>query len=1169
MILGHTSFAFCNNMPGPTPAQKAAIDARGNVLVVAGAGAGKTRTLVDRCLAWLLDESQKGSIEQVLMVTFTEAAATEMRKRLRTELEKRKDEGSREALNEQLALLETANICTLHSFCYRLVREHFYELNLDPQLSVLPEEQSRLMMSEALDRILDRAYEGTSADAKRIQEFIQSFSRGWDKPVRDAVLTIHRYRQSLRDPDGWLANQRAAFEQSEPTQWRQWFFEEVGHWQKRWLPILRQQPTANLHSHRCTAALEKLTKDGKNFSDVCAALSIILDDWHGKKGELKKPDIIKPMFEEVDFLHSLCPGNKPPKGGTPNDPLQEDWNWVRSSLLCLLDLAQQFDVEYSRAKRDSGTADYNDLEQLSLRLLWDGKTKEPSAVAREWREKFRLIFVDEFQDINSAQEAIIGALSNANRFLVGDIKQSIYRFRLADPRIFLQYHKEWRGKSDGKVIPLSDNFRSHEAILNFVNALFGVIMREELGDVAYDDDARLQFGAREDRPQLAVNPGQKPPVELLLRCTDSGEADEDNFSDAEREAQLIASRLKELQQQGAAWSEMVVLMRSPRSKVEAFVKEFTRMGVPLVATRGGFFDSLEIRDLLDSLKLLDNPLQDVPLLGVLRSPLVGMTAADLATIRLVKKDGNFWTALMCWHKAVGQDESDLFSKTDLFLTRYKKWRRMARQTSLSHTLEQILKDTHFVELLNAQDRATQKQANVERLLQLSRQFDVFQREGLYRFLKFVDAQLENEIDAEPAAPPETNAVRLMSIHQSKGLEFPVVVVADLGKRFNFRDGAGDIILSEKFGLCAKVKPPTTRRSYPSLPYWLAQRQQRLETLGEELRLLYVAMTRAEHQLILVGSVGRKKLDEVWPSWASRGLGPKELSEAKTSLDWIGSWLLRFSTNFNAGENDLLTWRISPNTDVIASAAASGVTRPVDLAVQSLEKLRTRLDWSYGHEAATTRSAKTTVSALRKELSDDEAQPFLKSGRAVKVSRGRSGVKKLSAAEAGSAHHVFLEQVQLRCGGDVKTLRSEAKRLVGIGVLSEEEFACLDFERLSEFWTSPIAREILAQQQYIRRELPFTARFDAKDFADINPEFAPPPGEAVIVQGVVDLAVIAPNAIWILDFKTDAVTKSDLKEKVAQYRPQLLLYARALERIYGRAVTKRWLHFLAVGETVSV
>lgn len=1146
-------------MPGPTPAQKAAIEARGNVLVVAGAGAGKTRTLVDRCTAWLLDETQKGSIEQVLMVTFTEAAATEMRKRLRSELEKKKAEGTRDSLNEQLALLETANICTLHSFCYRLVREHFYELDLDPQLSVLPEEQSRLMMSEALDQIFDRAYAGTSPEAIRIQEFIQTFSRGWDKPVRDAILAIHRYRQSLRDPDGWLANQRAAFNESEPTQWRRWFFEEAANFQNRWLAVLRRQSEANQYCKRCVKALESLAKGGDNFGDVCKALSVIRDEWSNKRGDQKRPKEIDPMFEEAAFLQSLCPSNG-------KEPLKEDWNWMRQSMLCLLDLAAQFETEYSKAKTEMGAADYNDLEQLSLRLLWDRKTGEPSTVAKEWRAQFRLIFVDEFQDINGAQEAIIGALSNENRFLVGDIKQSIYRFRLADPRIFLQYHKQWRAKSDGKVIPLSDNFRSHEAILNFVNAVFGTIMREELGGVQYDKDAHLQFGAREERKKLAAKPEEKPPVELLLRVNGASD-DGTNLSETEREAQLIAARLKELQAQGTDWSDMVVLMRSPRPKVEAFVKEFTRLGVPIVATRGGFFESLEIRDLLDLLKLLDNPLQDIPLLGVLRSPLVGMTPEDLAAIRLVKREGQFWTALLGWHKAIGQDNSDLFAKTDLFLERYKKWRRLSRQTSLSQTLERIFNDTHYIELLNAQDRSAQRRANVERVLQLSRQFDIFQREGLYRFLKFVEAQLENEIDAEPAAPPESNAVRLMSIHQSKGLEFPVVVVADLGKGFNFRDGAGDILLTEKFGLCGKVKPPHVGRSYPSLPGWLAQRQQRLETLGEELRLLYVAMTRAEHRLILVGSVNQKRLDETWPAWAARGLGASELADAKTALDWIGSWLALKHSNFTAGENNLLSWKVCDDTATSGAQIASAPA--AELPSEVLDKLRARLDWSYPHQLATTRSAKTTVSALRKELSDEESQPFLKSNRGLKISRTRSGAKKLTPAEIGSAHHLFLEQVRFECISSESALRTEAERMTKQNILSQPELACLDFQKLSAFWQSTVAHEILSQSKFIRRELPFTARFGVGEFQDIDPQFAPPDGEFVIVQGVVDLAVIAQKEIWILDFKTDGVKQSDVDEKVTQYRSQLLLYARALERIYYRPVTRRWLHFLAAAKTVSV
>jgi ATP-dependent helicase/nuclease subunit A len=450
---------------------------------------------------------------------------------------------------------------------------------------------------------------------------------------------------------------------------------------------------------------------------------------------------------------------------------------------------------------------------------------------------------------------------------------------------------------------------------------------------------------------------------------------------------------------------------------------------------------------------------------------------------------------------------------------------------------------------------------------LSRQFDVFQREGLYRFLKFVEAQLENEIDTEPAAPPETNAVRLMSIHQSKGLEFPVVVVADLGKGFNFSDGKGDIILNEKFGLCGKVKPPALRRSYPSLSYWLAQRQQRLDTLGEELRLLYVAMTRAEKRLILAGTASKTKLDGGWLEWAGRGLSATELAESRSALDWIGSWLALRHSDFTKGEDDLLTWRLCE--DVFVDKAPKVDSPSTEIPTGALEKLRTRLDWIYPNIPETTRAAKTTVSALRKELSDEEAKPFLKFNRGIKTSRAQTGAKKLSAAEIGSAHHLFLEQLRLEQIADATSLRAEGKRLVNNGLLSEEEFACIDFDGLAQFWQSSVAREIVCRHHLVRRELPFTARFAADDFADVSPDFAPPPGEFVIVQGVVDLAVISEDQIWILDFKTDHVTVAAVNNKVSEYRPQLALYARALERIYNRPVTKRWLHFLAIGKTVAL
>ena len=336
----------------------------------------------------------------------------------------------------------------------------------------------------------------------------------------------------------------------------------------------------------------------------------------------------------------------------------------------------------------------------------------------------------------------------------------------------------------------------------------------------------------------------------------------------------------------AAWSDMVILLRSPRHKAEAYVKEFARLGVPLAAVRGGFYDSLEVRDLLSLLQVLDNPSQDLPLLGVLRSPLAGLTADELAAIRLAQRPGRFWSALLRWRQAHPEHE-----RVNTFLQRFRAWRRLSRLAGVAPLLEKVVEETGFGQFMAGAPDAAQRAANVSRLIHLTRQFDGFRGEGLYRFLQFVQAQQENELDAEPAGQPLRDAVRLMSIHQSKGLEFPIVALADLGKRFNLEDTRGRVILDEEFGLCPQVKPPGLSQFYPSLPHWLAQRRQKRETYGEELRLLYVALTRAADRLILCGSARRKTIAEKWPQAAERGLGAAEILAGRSFLDWLGAWLV--------------------------------------------------------------------------------------------------------------------------------------------------------------------------------------------------------------------------------------------------------------------------------------
>jgi ATP-dependent helicase/nuclease subunit A len=1175
----------------PTPQQQQAISARGNVLVVAGAGAGKTQTVVDRCLAWLLDESNPGSIDQILMVTFTQAAAAEMRQRLRQNLEAAQARLSKTGspsfrMAEQLALLDTAHICTLHSFCFHLVSRHFYELGLDPRAFVLPEERARLLERQSLDVILDKTYAGDSPSALAIQKLIQAQGGDWDLPVRELILRLHNYSQTLRDPAAWFACQTALFQQPEPTAWLRWLMDELSAWRQSWLRVLQAQPAENKNAAQCAQALAALPEHPQRSQFAAALVAIAQADAEWPRPKARWRDPIEKIFDEAEFLRSVSVVGEA-------DPLAEDWQWTRPSMLALLDLAGQFGRAFQDAKRQEGGIDYHDLEQFALRLLWNNG--RPSGIAEYWRNKLRLIFVDEYQDINEAQEAIIQALGRegpgANRFLVGDVKQSIYGFRLADPRIFTKYHDEWSSDPHAKVIPLTENFRSHEAILDFVNAMFTGLMRKETGGVDYDADARLLFGNAAARAHLSARNASAPPVELHLRRLGGDEIDAqsrdtpDSTTVAEKEARLVGRRLLELknqrtllfdragEQHEARWSDMVILLRSPRHKIEAYVKEFARLGIPLSATRGGFYESLEVRDLLGLMQVLDNPLQDLPLLGVLRSPLVGLTSDELALIRLAQERGRFWNALLQWHKTTAL-RSAHYGKVQEFLQRFAEWRRLSRQSAVSHCLEFVIDQTHYGDWLATQERGEQKRANVERLLQLTRQFDAYEGESLYHFLRFVEAQQESEVAVEPAATPAADAVRLMSIHQSKGSEFPIVVVADLGKIFNFSDLHQRIILDEEYGLSPQIQPPETPQFYPSLPYWLAQRRQKRKILGEEMRLLYVAMTRAAQRLILVGTIGKNSLEKKWPLLVQQARDEAEILACRNYLDWLGPWLLRTAgpTALAAsGQHALLSWTLSDESDPrLADPGDADQPSPPEIKPpQDIPpELRDRLSWRYPFRSETLRPAKTSVTTIRRQIADadgEESFPLFAPSRA-REERQQPG--RLSAAEIGLAHHSFLQWVSLDKVQTAASLQAEAARLAQQNLLTPDQIGSLDFDALAAFWHSEPGKQLLSQSSHLEREFAFTSRFSAADlqmlgcteFADVGAS------EFVVVQGVMDLVALLPGEIWLLDFKTDRFPANRLEEKISAYRPQLALYALALERIHRRPVTKRWLHFLSLRHT---
>jgi ATP-dependent helicase/nuclease subunit A len=552
--------------------------------------------------------------------------------------------------------------------------------------------------------------------------------------------------------------------------------------------------------------------------------------------------------------------------------------------------------------------------------------------------------------------------------------------------------------------------------------------------------------------------------------------------------------------------------------------------------------------------------------------MVGLTPADLAAIRIAHPRGRFWNALVDWQRQEGK-KSPCPGPAEIagrFLHRFRLWRRQARQQGVSLCVENVIDSTHYADWILTQERAEQRRANIERFLHLARQFDAGRGESLPRFLRFIEAQQESEEQTEPTATPERDAVRLMSIHQSKGLEFPIVVVADLGKRFHRSDLAAQIILDEEYGLCPQVRPPEAYHSWPSLPYWLARRRQKHEMTGEEMRLLYVALTRAEHRLILAGSASVKSIEEKWPKRAQHEAAPAEILASSGYLDWLGSWPPGAADLKSSGHNAFFTWTVCDDNHpwLVPPAPlvpAGGLTDESDLSPEA----RDRLDWRYPSLGDTQVPAKAAVSGLRREMAGEDTEDAPPIVIIDKPSHPTMG--SLTASEIGSAHHAFLEQVSLERVRAIEDLRAESARLCREHLLSPEQCACLDLDALAEFWQSVTGRELLKHLSSLRRELAFTARLQAAELAGMGAsEFAAAGAdEFIVVQGVIDLAAILPDEIWLLDFKTDHFPAAELSEKINHYRPQLQLYAAAISRIHRRPVTKRWLHFLTHRHTAAV
>ena len=1203
-----------------TADQQKVIDTRGkNILVSAAAGSGKTAVLVERIVQLVCDEKHPVDIDRLLIVTFTNAAASEMRERISNVLSGRlQSRPGNEHLQRQLTLLHNAQITTIDSFCLFVIRNNFNDIGLDPGFRVADEGELKLLKKEVMDRMLEEYY---AAGDEEYLYCLESFSvNGSEKPLADQIDRLCTFAGSYPWPEEWLQHAADAYMASGSAPGAS----DDGREKHRpgkdatsaWLTFAGQDVRQTVAG--CRQRLEEALRlceesdgpymYGELLEKECEMLSRVeKEEDFGILGEClggvafgrlssKKDDTVstekreraKYMRSQVkDALQKL----RERYYFLPDDiivtDLAESGRIVRKMVSMTLDFMERF----RRKKQEKNLIDFGDMEHYALDILLE-KTEEgyrPSRAARDYRDYFYEILIDEYQDSNLVQEYLLQSISgeaagNHNRFMVGDVKQSIYKFRLARPEIFMEKLKSYTERDEKKLrIILKQNFRSRRQVLDCVNAVFGRLMREDFGGIEYDDDAALYPGA--DYPEYDSCKEQ-----LILLQKDP----ESKCSKTEQEAELAALQIEKLMDghqvtdkgtgklRNVRYGDIAILVRTNAGWEDALRKALKRHGIPAHSgSSTGYFSSEEIRRVMSFLRILDNPLQDIPLYGVLVSPMGGFTEEEIARIRAGYKQVSLYDALISWHsgtECLSDGDGMLRHKADAFLRLYDKLRSKVSNTPVRRLIREILEETGYYQYISAFPDGVKRRGNLEMLLKKAADFERTSYYGLFHFIRYMEQLEKYDVDYGEANVLDENAdvVRIMSIHKSKGLEFPVCIVAGLSKRFNIRDEAGMFQADIDLGIgCDKVDP-VHRIRRTTLYRNILARKQRLDNLGEELRILYVAMTRAREKLILTACVDDidRKLAECMADVGSRGdkLSYLTLQDAGCMLDFLlPAWI---SGQRECSCMELI--QVHPGdiaggefqTDIRANLRRERLLSggyPVD--GRMAEGMRHRLSAEYPHKNLEQLYTKTTVSELKLErmveLSEPVNQMFDTQIQKAYVPRFAGQMQEMSGSSRGSAYHRVMELLRLDTVSRGE-IAAQMKEFVAAGKMPEEYMTCVSESKLMEFLNTPEAQRMREADErgLLYREQPFVLGLPAREVKEEFPE-----GETVLIQGIIDVFWEESGGVTVLDYKTDRVDSA--QELVRRYQTQLDWYGEALTRMTGKPVTQKLIYSFCLNEIIRL
>ena len=1225
-----------------TDDQLKAITTRGcNLLVAAAAGSGKTAVLVERIIRIITNENNPVDIDRLLVVTFTSAAAAEMRERIATAISRSLEANpNSKVLQRQLTLLSRANITTMHSFCLDVIKNYYHVIDLDPTFRIADETENTLLKLEVINDMFEDYYESENIGFRNLIE-AYSGSRD-DQRLKDIILDLYRFSMSGPWPDKWLVNNAERFN-----------IETIDDLNKTiWIDILKETIKIEVTGYikmlekaigiiRDTEGLEPyevtFLDDLDMFIRVEESLSLGIEELYSSINNISfsrlksvKKDKVSDE-ESLEIVKSIRDSIKKKTSKLIEDSfsmtVNDALNGIKNSypyMKMISQLTLEFINRFKEKKRERNILDFNDLEHLCLKILIENDEEDnicSSSVAKGFREYFDEVLVDEYQDSNNVQEAIIDLVSrktleNPNVFMVGDVKQSIYRFRQAKPELFLDKYNRYP-LEDGDLnrkIQLYKNFRSREEVISGVNYIFKEVMSKTVGELEYNDDEALNLGAnyKENNDENTMIAG---PIELHI-LDKSGEytteveeydgeglvEEEEDIDSIGLEARIVARRIKELlnpdpktgkvfkvldketgEYRPLKYKDIVILLRATRNWSEIFLEEIGSEGIPVYADTGtGYFETIEIRTMMSLLKVIDNPMQDVPMISVLRSPLVSFSAEELGDIRLLDKEKYFYEIIKGVSDDIYEVNEELKNKCKIFINNLGKWRNKSIYTPIDEFIWYLYMDTAYYGYVGAMPNGKLRQANLKILFQRAKQFEQTSFKGLFNFINFINKLRNSSGDMGSAKILGENedVVRIMSIHKSKGLEFPVVFTCGFGKQFNLMDLNKSILYHDDLGLGPDYVDLERRNSYSTLAKEAIKKKILFETLSEEMRILYVAFTRAKEKLIITGAT--RNLEKSISRWASSAalddeiVPASEVLKGKSYLDWIGMAICKhrdgeelrkyIGVNNSSIINDFSTWKTQMWTKNLLAVEKNEVAvdenEETDLFINSdvehIDKeIERRLNYKYKYDLAGKLPSNVSVSDLKRSLynneNDDVITVNIFSNKEVLKPKFLQEKRGLSASERGTIAHFIMQKLDLNKVNTKEEIDTQIYSMKDKNLLTEEEIKAVQKISFISFFKSNLGKRLLNAfntGKLVKRELPFYTEISSLNIDSTLSEEVYG-NENVRLQGIIDCIFEEEDKIILLDYKTDYVEHGKESEILDKYKIQIKYYKDAVEKITGK------------------